>query len=70
MWRKEDIISKLKQDQGERSLRAYAASIGCSAAYLSDVYRNRRDPGPKLLRHLNLQRKSVTTVTYIERKWK
>lgn len=70
MWRKEDVVRKLQEDQGEQSLRSYARSLGCSAAYLSDVYRGRRDPGPKLLARLNLERKAVTTVTYQKRRWK
>ena len=70
MWRKEDVVEQLKKDQGERSLRTYAANIGCSASYLSDVYNGNRDPGPKLLDHLNLERKEVVTVTYVKRRWK
>lgn len=70
MWRKKDVIEKLRKDQGERSLRGYASDIGCSAAYLSDVYNGRRDPGPKLLDHLNLERQETVTVTYTKRRWK
>ena len=70
MWRKEDVIEKLKEDQGERSLRAYATAIGCSPAYLSDIYNNRRDPGKMVLDHLNITATKVTTVTYTERKWR
>lgn len=70
MWRKEDVIEQLHKEQGDRSLRSYATDIGCSASYLSDVYNGKRDPGPILLKHLNLERKEVTTVTYIKRRWK
>lgn len=70
MWRKEDVIEMLKEDQGEQSLRSYATAVGCSAAYLSDVYNGRRDPGPKLLDHLGLERKEKVTVTYQKRRWK
>lgn len=70
MWRKEDVIEKLRQDQGTRSLRTYAKDIGCSAAYISDIYNNRRDPGDLVLKHLGLQAEKVTTVTYTERKWR
>ena len=68
MWRKEDVIEKLREDQGNRSLRTYATVIGCTAAYLSDIYNNRRDPGPMILDHLNLTANKVTTVTYTEKK--
>jgi hypothetical protein len=70
MWRKEDVVEQLQKDQGERSLRSYATAIGCSASYLSDVYNGKRDPGQKLLDHLDLERKKVVTVTYIKRRWK
>lgn len=70
MWRKDDVIEKLKEGQGKDSLRAYARTIGCSAAYLSDVYNGKREPGPKLLDHLDLERKEIKTVTYQKRRWK
>ncbi len=70
MWRKEDVVKKLRDGQGDRSLRSYATDLGCSAAYLSDVYNGRRDPGPKLLDHLNLERQETKTVTYTERAWR
>ena len=70
MWRKEDVIEKLKKEQGEGSLRSYARNIGCSAAYLSDVYSGKREPGPKLLDHLDLECQITTTKTYTKRRWK
>ena len=42
------------------SQKAAAAHLGVSAAYLSDVLRDRREPGPKLLSALGMKR----TVTY------
>lgn len=69
MWRKEEVVEKLKEDQGEQSLREYAHTVGCSASYLNDVYSGRREPGPKLLDHLNLERKE--TVIYVQkRRWR
>jgi hypothetical protein len=71
MWRKEEVVGQLKKKQGQRSLREYARSIGCSAAYLSDVYLGRRAPGPKLLDELGLERQVVTKVTYKRKgKWR
>jgi hypothetical protein len=67
MWRKEDVIKKLKTQQGKDSLRSYARSIGCSAAYLSDVYRGNREPGPLILDHLDLE-KTVTVKTEYRRR--
>lgn len=70
MWRKEDVVKELKRRQGKSSLRSYATNLGCSAAYLSDLYRGRRDPGPLILDHLDLERQIVTTVTYVKRRWR
>jgi len=72
MWRKEDVVKKLQADQDAQklSLRQYARTLNVSAAYLSDVYRGRRDPGPTLLEHLGLEKKVVTTVTYVKRRWR
>jgi hypothetical protein len=73
MWRKEDVIEQLKYEQGDRPLRDYATEIGCSAATLSLIYNNQRDPGEKILDHLGLEAKKVTTVAYTPkepRKWR
>ena len=71
MWRKEDVIDKLRKDQGKNTLRAYARSLGISAGYLSDIYNNRRDPGADILDHLNIEK--TVTVTYTPKepmKWR
>jgi hypothetical protein len=70
MWRKEDVVERLKRDQGERSLREYAKAIVCSPAYLSDVYLGRRNPGPKMLDHLDLEAETVKVTTYRKRRWR
>jgi hypothetical protein len=70
MWRKEDVIQKLKDSQGDRSLRAYANSLGCSPSYLSDLYSGKRDPGEKILKQLGLAKKVTRTVTYVKRRWR
>ncbi len=72
MWRKEDVVKQLQMEQQAKklSLRGWAQTLGVSPAYLSDVYRGRRDPGPALLDHLDLERKVVTKVTYVKRRWR
>jgi transcriptional regulator with XRE-family HTH domain len=72
MWRKEDVVKQLQSEQEKQklSLRQYAKKLNVSAPYLSDVYRGRRDPGPTLLEYLGLERKVVTTVTYVKRRWR
>lgn len=72
MWRKEDVVQQLRSAQEKRklSLRSYASTLGVSPSYLSDVYKGRRDPGPALLDQLGLERKTVTTVTYVKKRWR
>jgi lambda repressor-like predicted transcriptional regulator len=76
MWRKEEmdekletdqVVSELKQDQGERSLREYATSLGVSASYLSQVYNGVRPPSENLVAHLDLKPKTIYVRT---RRWK
>lgn len=70
MWRTEDVIEKLREDQGELSLRAYAEVVGCKAGYLNDVYHNRREPSTKLLDRLGIERTKTISYTYAPRKWR
>ena len=57
-----DPIDLLRQHQGNSSLRAFGETIGCSAAYLSEVYSGKREPGPLLLNYLGV--KKETKVVY------
>lgn len=61
VWRKEDVLKKLIEDKGERSLRTYASVVGASAMYINDVLNNRREPGPRILKHLGLEKEVTTT---------
>jgi hypothetical protein len=61
---RDDVINFLKKKQGDNSLRAFATSLGITVAYLSDVYRGRRDPGPAILDPLKLKAIRKTTVFY------
>jgi transcriptional regulator with XRE-family HTH domain len=72
MWRKEEVVEELEKDKGDRSLRDYAAAVGCSVGHLSDVFNGKRPPSEKLLDHLDLERERVVTYTYVKRKgrWK
>lgn len=51
-----NVVDMLAKKRGARPWRELAAEIGCSAAYLSDVINGRRDPGPKILDFLGLER--------------
>ena len=47
-----------------RSLRSVAREIPCSAAYLSDIMLGKRNPGPRVLDYLGLDRAVDKSVTY------
>lgn len=51
-------VRRMVRDGATRcgSLRAYGVATGCSVAYLSDVLHDRREPGPKILRPLGLEK--------------
>ena len=56
-----DLLKKKAGDAG--SGRALSRELGVSAAYLSDVMRGRRDPGPKILDPLGYERKVIIEKT-------
>lgn len=58
------VIRKLRARQGQRSLRQFARELGISAAYLSDIYLGRREPGPKVLGPLGLSKRVGRRVDY------
>jgi len=63
---KAELVEAIKKDQGDLSLRAYAAHLGVSAAYLSDFYRGRRDAGKTLLSLFGYRRTRTVTDLYIK----
>jgi hypothetical protein len=52
---REQVIKALRKAQGDRTAKDFAAAIGVSQPYLSDVYHGRRYPGPRILNVLGLQ---------------
>lgn len=58
---KQQVIQQLRDIQKKLDLNQqdYAARIGISPAYLSDIYLDRRDPGPTVLNFLNLEEKTI-----------
>lgn len=60
----EQVVKKIREKQGEMTLREYALSLDVSAAYLSDIYLGKRQPGPKILKHFSLTKTRTTTVVY------
>ena len=51
---KSEVLAKMKKQQGKRTAREYAAELGISPAYLSDIYAGKREPGPAILDRLGL----------------
>jgi hypothetical protein len=69
MWRKEDVIQKLREDQAGRPLREYAECVGCSTSAIAQFYNGTREPSDKILDHLNLERE-IVVVYRPKRRWK
>jgi hypothetical protein len=61
-----DVVDLLKKRQGNKTLRLLGLELGLSAAYLSDVFRGNREPGPTLLAILGLERTKTTDITYMK----
>ena len=59
-----DPLKMLKARMTGRSLRSVAREIPCSAAYLSDIMLGKRNPGPRVLDYLGLDRAVDKSVTY------
>lgn len=60
----EDVRNSLKKFMGGQSLRTFGRGCGLSAAYLSDVLRGNREPGPAILQILELEKVENCRVTY------
>jgi transcriptional regulator with XRE-family HTH domain len=58
----EDVRIVLKKFMRGQSLRTFGRGCGLSAAYLSDVLRGNREPGPAILNILDLEK--VENVNY------
>lgn len=61
----EDVRNSLKKTMNGQSLREFGIAAGLSAAYLSDVLRGNREPGPRILEMLKLEK--ITSVSYRRR---
>jgi len=61
---KDDLIQELRRRQDGQSLRQFSQTVGCSTAYLSDVYHGKRDLGPKILDYLGVEKKTEVKTTY------
>ncbi len=55
----QQVIQLLKNKQGAMTQAAFAKRVGVSAAYLSDIYLGKRDPGKNVLKFLGLKRETI-----------
>jgi hypothetical protein len=51
-----EVVGLLREGQGELSQKDYAKALKLSPQYLSDIYANRRPPGPSVLAQLDMER--------------
>ncbi len=51
---REKLIARMRKRQGRRTQKAFAAELGISEPFLSDIYAGKRDPGHKVLSKLGL----------------
>lgn len=71
MLTREDVVKVMKFKQGDLSLRQFALQVGCSAAYLSDIYSGNRAPATKVLDYLGMEKRKTVKVEYFQKKkWK
>jgi transcriptional regulator with XRE-family HTH domain len=61
---REEVNALLRKRQGTRSLRAFAITLGVSVAYLSDILRGNREPGPKILKTLKIRKTKTVSYRY------
>lgn len=60
-----DFIAVLRGHVERRGgVRAYARHIGVSAAHISDILSARREPGPKVLKPMSLEKRVHRSVSY------
>lgn len=47
------------------TLRQFAEELGVTFGYISDIYNNRRSPGPKILKRFGIGKKRRVIVEYV-----
>ena len=62
----DEVLALMRDEQGTSSMREFAAEIGVTAAYISDIYNCRRRPGKAILRYLKLGKTRVFNTEYFK----
>jgi transcriptional regulator with XRE-family HTH domain len=57
----EEVVGMLQKKQGDMTQKDLAAQIGVTQQYLCDVLLGRRDPGPRILQFLGIEKAYVQT---------
>ena len=58
----EQFLEFMKKQQGDQTAQQFAARLGISPQYLSDVYNGRRPPGESIAAALNAEKSVVYAV--------
>jgi transcriptional regulator with XRE-family HTH domain len=62
----DEVLRRLREKQGERSMRKFAILLGISVSYLSEIYKKTRNPNPAVLKALGIGKERTITTTYFE----
>jgi transcriptional regulator with XRE-family HTH domain len=63
-FNRDQVIGLLRERQGGRLASDLAREIGVTKSYISDLFADRRNPGPKILHYLGLVAEVKTEVIY------
>jgi hypothetical protein len=66
IFTREEVVQKLKNLQGDRTVAEYAKYLSVSYPHLNAVYNQGAPIGKKLREFLGLKREVTKTVTYFE----
>lgn len=62
---KDDVLTLIQQGvKAAGSQRAFACQCNVTTQYINDILRGRRDPGPKVLDMLGIEKTTVYNVSY------
>jgi transcriptional regulator with XRE-family HTH domain len=53
---REEVVEFMREQQGDRMSKEYAAELGIHESYLSNIYRGKADPGESVLYALGLRK--------------
>lgn len=67
MMNRSQVVAELRRVQGTQNLRDFCEDLGISVAYLCRVYNGQREPGPKILEVMGLER-TVTKIVLYQKK--